>query len=245
MKLYPAGVLGLEHMLTRLLQILQLRCWKQRFKNAHIEVSCSADHCNEQRRFLMKSKIFANISKLFMLGGKHKSQPKQEKASTEAPKDQGELIDALNLPEDNPWYFAGEKAKEANFLTKVHFATGPKMMQKSGTQSHWNTNTTEQNYKPTAAGPLGQVEVWNNKYGLTTGEYEALITDEHGVPIEVQQTMDTESKLQRSKIVNAMYTNTDQEVNSLMTQEVPTDVETMDGPIELKAMSDDSQQSAP
>lgn len=193
----------------------------------------------------MKSKIFANISKLFMLGGRQKAKPKQEATPSEAKKEEGELIDALNLPEDNPWYFAGEKAKEANFLTKVHFATGPKMMQKSGTQSHWNTNSTEQNYKPNANGPLGQVELWNNKYGLTTGEYEALTTDEHGVPIEVQQTMGTDSKLQRSKIVSAMYTNTDQEVNSLMTQEVPTDVETMEVPMELKHLSDDSQQSAP
>lgn len=193
----------------------------------------------------MKSKIFANISKLFMLGGRQKSQPKQEAAPSEAKKDEGELLDALNLPEDNPWYFAGEKAKEANFLTKVHFATGPKMMQKSGSQSHWNTNTTEQNYKPNASGPLGQVEVWNNQYGLTTGEYEALITDEHGVPIEVQQTMGTDPAAQRSKIISAMYTNTDQEVNSLMTQEVPTDVETMEVPMELKVLGDDSQQSAP
>lgn len=199
----------------------------------------------KQRRFLMKSKIFANISKLFMLGGRQKGQPKQEATPSEAKKEEGELIDALNLPEDNPWYFAGEKAKEANFLTKVHFATGPKMMQKSGTQSHWNTNSTEQNYKPNANGPLGQVELWNNKYGLTTGEYEALTTDEHGVPIEVQQTMGTDSKLQRSKIVSAMYTNTDQEVNSLMTQEVPTDADTMEVPMELKHLSDDSQQSAP
>lgn len=170
----------------------------------------------------MKSKIFSNISKFFLLGSKKRSRPKQEEAQPESTEEK-ELIDALHLPEDNPWYFAGEKAKEANFLTKLHFATGPKMMQKKETLSRWAWNSTEQQYRPEAVNPNRPVEVWNDQYRLGT---------EAGVPIEVQQMMEQqESKLKNSKIARAIADTTqEQQINTLMTQEVPTGLETMELP---------------
>lgn len=180
----------------------------------------------------MKSKIIANISKLFLLGKKRRAV-KQEAVQPESEK---ELIDALNLPEDNPWYFAGEKAKEANFLTKLHFATGPRLMGGTGTRSRWAWNSTEQKYRPEAGGPVGSVEVWNDQYHLGT---------EAGVPIEMremQKMAEQESQLKNSKLAQAYYAVAADPMNGLLTQELPVEVETMEIPT---AMAEDQQPPPP
>jgi hypothetical protein len=183
----------------------------------------------------MKSKIFSNISKFFSLGSKKRRNPNQEEVQPETTVDKEGLIDALHLREDNPWYFAGEKAKEANFLTKLHFATGPKMMQKKETRSRWAWNNTEQQYRPEAVNPNRPVEVWNDQYRLGT---------EAGVPIEIQmmEAEEQDSKLKKSEIARAMNAATQEEpLNTLMTQEVPTGSETM----EIPPPASDEQQQLP
>lgn len=175
----------------------------------------------------MKSKIFAKIQRFFQMGGKGRAgDEKQDDMQLGEGK---ALIDAIQLPEDNPWYFAGEKAKEANLLTKVHFATGPRLMQSPESRKRWAWNSTEQPYKPEGGGGNGSVEVWNEHHRLGKDQ---------SVPIEIQMLQEHESaKLKNSKLAQAMFSDTDPAM-SIMTQEVPTESETMEIPAGLNLHED-------